>query len=296
MELNRFKGLGVAMVTPFNTEGNIDTAALKKLTTFLIDGGVDYLVVQGTTGESPVLSKAEKQQTLDIVTEVNNGKLPIVFGIGGNNTAAVVNDLQTYNLSKVNAILSASPYYNKPTQEGIYQHYKTLAEATSLPIILYNVPGRTASNVLPSTTLRLANDFENIIAVKEASGDMEQIMTIIRQKPEEFLVISGDDALTMPIIAAGGNGVISVIGNAFPIEFKNMVAAGLKDEMTAARELHYNLLPIIPLLFAEGNPAGVKEVLKFKGICGDHVRLPLVNISDNLKAALQKETDRINKS
>ncbi|MFT5823699.1 MAG: 4-hydroxy-tetrahydrodipicolinate synthase [Crocinitomix sp.] len=294
MELNKFKGLGIAMVTPFNAEGNIDTAALKKLTNFLIEGGADYLVVQGTTGESPVLSKAEKQQTLDLVADVNKGKLPIVFGIGGNNTAALVNDLQTYDLSKVDAILSASPYYNKPTQEGIYQHYKTLAEATSLSIILYNVPGRTASNVLPSTTLRLANDFENIIAVKEASGDMEQIMTIIRDKPDDFLVISGDDALTMPFIAAGGNGVISVVGNAFPIEFKNMVAASLNDDMPAARALHYNLLPIIPMLFAEGNPAGVKEVLKLKGICDAHVRLPLVNISDNLKAALQIETDRIN--
>ncbi len=294
MEINRLKGLGVAMVTPFDNEGNIDIDALKKLTTFLIEGGVDYLVVQGTTGESPVLSKTEKQQTLDTVVEVNNGRLPIVFGIGGNNTAALVNDLQTYNLSKVDAILSASPYYNKPTQEGIYQHYKTLAEATSLSIILYNVPGRTASNVLPETTLRIANDFSNIIAVKEASGNMEQIMALIQDKPEGFLVISGDDAITMPIIAAGGDGVISVIGNAFPSEFKNMVSAGLKDEMSTARAMHYNLLPIIPLLFAEGNPAGVKEVLKYKEICGDAVRLPLVNVSEKLKTALQKETDRIN--
>lgn len=294
MEINKLKGLGVAMVTPFDNEGNIDIDALKKLTTFLIEGGVDYLVVQGTTGESPVLSKTEKQLTLDTVAEVNNGRLPIVFGIGGNNTAALVNDLQSYDLSKVDAILSASPYYNKPTQEGIYQHYKTLAEATTLSIILYNVPGRTASNVLPETTLRIANDFSNIIAVKEASGNMEQIMTLIQDKPEGFLVISGDDAITMPIIAAGGDGVISVIGNAFPSEFKSMVSAGLKDDMPAARAMHYNLLSIIPLLFAEGNPAGVKEVLKYKGICGDTVRLPLVNVSENLKTALQKETDRIN--
>ncbi len=294
MEINKLKGLGVAMVTPFDNEGNIDIDALKKLTTFLIEGGIDYLVVQGTTGESPVLSKTEKQLTLDTVAEVNNGRLPIVFGIGGNNTAALVNDLQSYDLSKVDAILSASPYYNKPTQEGIYQHYKTLAEATTLSIILYNVPGRTASNVLPETTLRIANDFSNIIAVKEASGNMEQIMTLIQDKPEGFLVISGDDAITMPIIAAGGDGVISVIGNAFPSEFKSMVSAGLKDDMPAARAMHYNLLSIIPLLFAEGNPAGVKEVLKYKGICGDTVRLPLVNVSENLKTALQKETDRIN--
>lgn len=294
METNKFKGLGIAMVTPFDIEGNIDIEALQKLTTFLIEGGVDYLVVQGTTGESPVLSKYEKQRILDTVSEVNNGRLPIVFGIGGNNSNALSNDLQNYDLSKVDAILSASPYYNKPTQEGIYQHYKVLAEATDLPIILYNVPGRTASNVLPATTLRLANDFSNIIAVKEASGNMEQIMEIINNKPNDFLLISGDDALTMPIIAAGGDGVISVIGNAFPVEFKQMVAASLADNMALARKTHYKLLPIIPLLFAEGNPAGVKEVLKFKGICDNVLRLPLVNVSEDLKSALKTETNRIN--
>ena len=294
METNRFKGLGVAMVTPFDNEGNIDIQALEKLTTFLIDGGIDYLVVQGTTGESPVLSRTEKQLTLDTVAGINQGKLPIVFGIGGNNTNALKQDLENYDLSKVDAILSASPYYNKPTQEGIYQHYKVLANATDLPIILYNVPGRTASNVLPATTLRLANEFSNVIAVKEASGDMEQIMSIIQNKPDGFLVISGDDAITMPILATGGDGVISVIGNAFPSEFKQMVAAGLADDMPTARQMHYKLLPIIPRLFAEGNPAGVKEVLKHKGICDAYVRLPLVNVSDNLKSTLQNETDRIN--
>ena len=198
METTKLKGLGVAMVTPFNQEGNVDWEALKRLTNFLIDGGVDYLVVQGTTGESPVLSKSEKQKTLDTVKEVNAGRLPVVFGIGGNNTAALVEDLNTYNLEGVDAILSASPYYNKPTQEGIYQHYKTLASNTDKAIILYNVPGRTASNVAPETTLRLANDFSNIVAVKEASGDMEQIMHLIQNKPEGFLVISGDDAITLP--------------------------------------------------------------------------------------------------
>ncbi|MDA7803083.1 4-hydroxy-tetrahydrodipicolinate synthase [Crocinitomix sp.] len=283
MELNKLKGLGVAMITPFQVNGAIDLPALKKLTEFLIEGGVDYLVVQGTTGESPVLSVIEKQLTLDTVVEVNKGRLPIVFGIGGNNTLGLVEDFKKYDLKHVDAILSASPYYNKPTQEGIFQHYKTIAAATELPIIVYNVPGRTASNILPETTLRLANSISNIVAVKEASGNMEQIMEIIRTKPSDFLVISGDDAITMPILAAGGDGVISVVGNGFPKQFKAMVKAGLNDEMDTARELHYKILPIISHLFAEGNPGGIKEVLTYKGITTNKMRLPLVNISEERK-------------
>ena len=283
MELNKLKGLGVAMITPFQVNGAIDLPALKKLTEFLIEGGVDYLVVQGTTGESPVLSVIEKQLTLDTVVEVNKGLLPIVFGIGGNNTLGLVEDFKKYDLKHVDAILSASPYYNKPTQEGIFQHYKTIAAATELPIIVYNVPGRTASNILPETTLRLANSISNIVAVKEASGNMEQIMEIIRTKPSDFLVISGDDAITMPILAAGGDGVISVVGNGFPKQFKAMVKAGLNDEMDTARELHYKILPIISHLFAEGNPGGIKEVLTYKGITTNKMRLPLVNISEERK-------------
>lgn len=293
MEINNLKGLGVAMVTPFQQNGNIDFDALRKLTSFLIDGGVDYLVVQGTTGESPVLSKEEKQATLDTVCEVNKGRLPIVFGIGGNNTAALVNDLNTYNLSQVNAILSASPYYNKPTQEGIYQHYKMLAGATTLPIILYNVPGRTASNILADTTLRLARDISNIVAIKEACGNMEQIMEIIQGKPKDFLVISGDDAITLPILAAGGDGVISVVGNGFPSPFKQMVTAALQNEMPLARELHYRILPIISHLFAEGNPAGIKEVLKHLNIMETCVRLPLVNVSASRQQQIITLTDQI---
>lgn len=293
MEQNKFTGLGVAMVTPFSENGSIDIPALKKLTTFLIDGNVDYLVVQGTTGESPVLSKSEKQQTLDIVKEVNNGRLPIVFGIGGNNTAALIEDFSSYDLSGVSGILSASPYYNKPTQEGIYQHYKAIAAATELPIILYNVPGRTASNVSAETTIRLANECSNIVAVKEASGSMEQIMEIIQNKPEGFAVISGDDALTLPILACGGDGLISVVGNAFPLQYKKMIEAAVNNNMETARAEHYKILPIINHLFAEGNPAGIKEVLLHKDITKAHVRLPLVNVSADRKNLLKKLTNQI---
>ncbi|MEX1001920.1 MAG: 4-hydroxy-tetrahydrodipicolinate synthase [Crocinitomicaceae bacterium] len=295
MDLRQFKGLGVAMVTPFNEKGAIDFKALEKLTEFLIDRGVNYLVVQGTTGESPVLTKDEKQAVLNAVAEKNNGRLPLVFGIGGNNTKAVTEDLKSYDLSKVDGILSASPYYNKPTQNGIYAHYAAIAQATDLPIILYNVPGRTASNVLPETTLKLAKDFKNIIAVKEASGDLEQIMSIIREKPDHFLVISGDDALTLPILAAGGDGVISVVGNAFPSQFSTMVQATLDGNMEVARNYHYGILPIISLLFAEGNPAGVKESLKELNITEPYLRLPLVRVSNSLKEQIKEHTRNIYK-
>ncbi len=294
MEINKLKGLGVAMVTPFDAQGNLDLAALKRLTTFLIDGGVDYLVVQGTTGESPVLTKEEKQVTLDTVIEVNQGRLPIVFGIGGNNTLALVNDFKSYDLKGVDAILSASPYYNKPTQEGIYQHYKMLSEHSPLPIIVYNVPGRTASNILPETTLRLASDFQNIVAIKEASGNMEQIMHLIQNSPSDFLVISGDDAITLPILACGGDGVISVIGNAFPHQFKTMVAAAMQDNMTVARAEHFRVLPIISHLFAEGNPGGIKAVLEHLEIIEAHLRLPLVPVSYARKLELIELTNLIN--
>jgi 4-hydroxy-tetrahydrodipicolinate synthase len=293
MQVNSLKGLGVAMVTPFSVDGEIDFTALSKLTTFLIEGGVDYLVVQGTTGESPVLSKEEKQRVLDTVCEVNNKRLPVVFGIGGNNTSAVANDLKTFDLSQVDAILSASPYYNKPTQDGIYAHYSVLSKASPKPIILYNVPGRTSSNVLAETTLKLAKDFDNIIAVKEASGNMEQIMSIIHHKPDDFLVISGDDAITLPILAVGGDGVISVVGNGFPSQFSKMVIAGLAGDMDEARKWHYQLLPVIGPLFAEGNPGGIKEVLAHLDIMSNTVRLPLVNVSENLKVQIKELTRNI---
>lgn len=294
--MKQFKGLGVAMVTPFQANGEIDFSALEKLTKFLIDGGVDYLVVQGTTGESPVLNHSEKQATLNCVAKINNGQLPIVFGIGGNNTAKVIDDLKTFDLSKVAAILSASPYYNKPTQAGIEAHYSAIADSTDKKIILYNVPGRTSSNVLASTTLKLAKKHSNIIAVKEASGDLEQVMNIIQNKPEGFLVISGDDALTMPFIAAGGDGVISVVGNAFPHIFKAMVKAGLEDDNNTARKHHYTVLPVISSLFAEGNPGGIKESLADLGIMENNMRLPLVNISEELKEKIISLGRNINKA
>lgn len=296
MQANIFKGLGVAMVTPFDATGAIDIPALQRLTEFLIKGGIDYLVVQGTTGESPVLSKEEKQLVLNTVCEVNNGQLPVVFGIGGNNTANVVNDLNAYDLSKVDGILSASPYYNKPTQNGIYAHYAAIAEATPLPIIVYNVPGRTASNIEANTTIKLANDFDNIVAVKEASGSMDQIMDIISRKPSDFLVISGDDAITLPILAAGGDGVISVVGNAFPHQFSTMVKNAMSDNMVEARKYHYGIFPVISLLFKEGNPAGVKESLAELNICLNQLRLPLVNVSSELQTEIKSVTRNIYKA
>ena len=278
--MNKFKGTGVAIVTPFKADKSVDYNALEKLVNHLIDGGIEYIVVQGTTGESVTLTNEEKKETLVFIQKVNNGRLPIVLGIGGNCTATVVKTLKSTDLTGVDAILSVSPYYNKPTQEGIYQHYKAVSEASTLPIILYNVPGRTSSNVLPATTLRLARDFKNIIAVKEASGNLEQCMTIIQNKPEGFLVISGDDAITLPFIASGGDGVISVIANAFPKGFSGMVRAALADDMITARKLHYKYFEMIHYLFVEGNPAGVKAALKEQNVTGDDVRLPLVNVSE----------------
>ncbi|MCB9222785.1 MAG: 4-hydroxy-tetrahydrodipicolinate synthase [Crocinitomicaceae bacterium] len=296
MQVNKFKGLGVAMVTPFTSTGEVDYPALEKLTNFLIEGGIDYLVVQGTTGESPVLTKEEKQKVLDTVCKTNNKRLPIVFGIGGNNTAAVVSDFDHYNLSQVDGILSASPYYNKPTQAGIYAHYAAISKASKLPIIVYNVPGRTSSNITAETTLKLARDFDNIVAVKEASGNMEQIMDIIQNKPSNFLVISGDDAITLPILAVGGDGVISVVGNAFPQQFSSMVKAGMADKMDEARKWHYHVLPIISKLFAEGNPGGIKESLVELNIMSNTLRLPLVNVSENLQKEIKELTRNIYKS
>lgn len=286
--MKKFRGLGVAMVTPFKASKEIDFEALERITQSLIDGGVDYLVVQGTTGEAATLKPEEKRQVLNTVMKVNGGKLPIVYGVGGNNTAALVETLKTFDFSGVDGILSASPNYNKPTQEGIYQHYKMLAETTDLPIILYNVPGRTASNVKAETTLRLAQNFENIIGVKEASGDVDQVMDIIQGKPADFLVISGEDALTLPFIAAGADGVISVVGNAFPKEYSAMVHKSLDGDFAEARKYHYQLLAVIGQLFADGNPGGVKEALQIKGLCENHLRLPLVPVSSAVSDKLAK--------
>jgi len=286
MDITKLKGMGVAMVTPFNDNKEIDFKALENLTEFLIKNKTDYLVVQGTTGESPTLSNDEKLKVLDTVIKINNGRLPIVYGIGGNNTLEVAKQLSSFNVKGVDAFLSVSPYYNKPTQEGIFQHYKTISEHSKLPIILYNVPGRTASNVLAETTLRIANACKNVVAIKEASGDFEQIMDIIQNKPADFLVISGDDALTMPFIAAGGDGVISVVGNGFPKLFSEMVTYGLEGNTAKSKELHYQVLPIIKHLFSEGNPAGIKESLSFLEIMKPNVRLPLVNVSESTKKVI----------
>ena len=278
---NRFQGLGVALITPFRANGAIDHAALAKVIEHQITGGIDFLVVMGTTGESATISTEEKKQLLAQVIEVVHDRVPIVLGIGGNNTAEVIEQFQAFDMDGVDAILSVSPYYNKPTQEGIYQHYKAIAQVSLRPIILYNVPGRTGSNMAAETTLRLARDFKNIIAIKEASGNLGQIGTILKHRPKGFMVISGDDALTLPIIALGGEGVISVVGNALPGEFGSLVHAALKGDIVAARSEHLRLLETIDLLFVEGNPGGIKHVLKILGICEDTMRLPLVNISED---------------
>lgn len=289
--MNQFKGAGVALVTPFLADMSIDYPALRKLVREQIAGGTNFLVVQGTTGESPTLTGDEKQKVLETVQEENNGVLPIVYGVGGNNTLAVAEAFSKIPAG-VDGILSVAPYYNKPIQRGFVAHYKTIAQATDLPIIMYNVPGRTGSNMLAETTLELA-EVKNIVAMKEASGNMEQIMEIIRCKPADFLVLSGDDALTMPLIAAGADGVISVVANSFPKQFSQMVEASLKGDLATARKLHYDLLPITKLFFTEGNPGGVKIALEELGWMAPHMRLPLVQVSDNLRTAIQQETKKL---
>lgn len=288
---NPFIGSGVALVTPFKNDFSIDFDALKSLVRLQISGGTDFLVVQGTTGESPVLSADEKQAVLQCVLEENNGQLKVVYGVGGNNTLAVGSALKQVPKG-VDGILSVSPYYNKPIQRGIIEHYKHISTCTDLPIILYNVPGRTGSNVLPETTLALA-EIPNIVAMKEASGNMEQIMEIIRLRKPDFGVLSGDDALTMPLIAAGADGVISVVANAFPEKFSRMVHASLEGDYDTARKDHYDLLPITKMFFEEGNPGGVKIALRVRGICSDVLRLPLVSVSKGLMERIVLETKRI---
>ena len=279
-------GTGVALVTPFKKDFSVDTEALAKITNFVIEGGVEYLVILGTTAESATLNAEEKEVVIETIVAANNGRVPMVLGVGGNNTAKVVEELKTRNLSKFAAILSVSPYYNKPTQEGIYQHFKAVSEASPISIIVYNVPGRTASNMLPSTVIRLANDFKNIIGIKEAAGDIVQAMKLIQTKPEGFLVISGDDMITLPMVLAGGAGVISVIGEGFPKEFSEMVRLGLNKKVTEAYKIHYKLADSIDMIFEQGNPAGIKEVFKHLGLSENTVRLPLVNVDENLSGRL----------
>ncbi|MBL4656796.1 MAG: 4-hydroxy-tetrahydrodipicolinate synthase [Flavobacteriales bacterium] len=273
------RGTGVALVTPFHKDGSIDFKCLGNLVDRMIDNGVDYLVVLGTTGESVTLSSDEKMAVLGLVVDQAEGRVPIVLGLGGNNTNEIINDIQYYDFDGVEAILSVSPYYNKPTQKGLYQHYKMITNLSPVPVILYNVPGRTGSNISAETTLRLAYDFEGIIGVKEASGDLEQCMDIIKNKPEGFLVISGDDALTLPLIAIGGDGVISVVVNAFPKDFSQLVSNALRGNMKLAREYHYKLFEIIENLFVEGNPAGVKAAMEIMNNCEANLGLPLTQVS-----------------
>ena len=288
MKAYNFTGTGVAIVTPFTSKGEVDYPALTKLVEHLIKGRVEYIVVMGTTGESVTLSKEEKQQVIKHIVKVNKKRLPLVLGVGGNNTAEIVNTLKKDDLSDFMAILSVSPYYNKPSQEGIYQHYKAIAKASPLPIILYNVPGRTSSNIAWDTTIRLAKEFKNIIAIKEASGNIEQCMKIIKHRPDNFLIISGDDNITLPLIASGADGVISVVANAYPRDFSDMVRSSLIHDFKTAQKLHYKLMEITEQLFADGNPGGIKYVLSLKKLTQSYVRLPLVEPNDTVKAKLKK--------
>ena len=291
--MNKFHGTGVALVTPFNTDGSVDYQGLKKLINHLVDGGIDYLVSLGTTGETATLSKAEKKKVWDFTAEINDNRLPLVAGIGGNDTYVIGDAIKTFENNNYSAVLSVSPYYSKPTQEGIYQHYKYLSELSELPMILYNVPGRTGSNMSPETTCRLAHDFKNIIATKEASGSFDQFNAIMRDKPADFLLISGDDPIALPMIAIGAVGVISVVGNALPKQLSDMIRLCLKGDYTAALPTHLSLLEITRLMFAEGNPAGVKSVLKTLNICDDVVRLPLVKASSALTSSLTKQLNNL---
>ena len=284
---HKFKGTGVALVTPFTADGSIDLEALTRLVKLQISGGTDFLVVQGTTGESPVLSQDEKMKVLKHVMEVNQRQLPVVYGLGGNNTADICEKIKILP-EGLDGLLSVSPYYNKPLQAGIIAHYKAISRCTQLPIILYNVPGRTSSNITAETTIELSK-ISNIVAIKEASGDFDQIMEILKNKTKDFTVLSGDDAITMPLISMGVEGVISVAANALPERFSSMVNRALNNEMYHAKKEHFELFDMIRLLFAEGNPGGIKEALAYRKICENNMRLPLVPVSDGLKAKLFKE-------
>ncbi|QDW21265.1 4-hydroxy-tetrahydrodipicolinate synthase [Flavobacterium sp. KBS0721] len=281
-------GTGVALVTPFKKDFSVDIEALQRIVNFSIDGGVEYLVVMGTTAENATLTQAEKELVIKTVIDTNKGRLPLVLGVGGNNTMQIVEELKTGDFSAFEAILSVSPYYNKPTQEGIYQHFKAIAEASPIPVILYNVPGRTSSNMLPSTVIRLANDFDNVVAIKEAAGDVVQAMQLIKNAPKDFLVISGDDMIALPIVLAGGAGVISVIAQGFPKEFSEMIRLGLNKKVTEAFKTQYILSDCIDMIFEQGNPAGIKQIFQALGIAENTVRLPLVSVDESLANRLNE--------
>jgi len=292
--MKKFHGTGVAVITPFQTDGPVDFPALETVIENLIDNGIDYLISLGTTGESATLNTAEKKEIWKFTAETVAGRIPLVAGIGGNYTAAVIENIKNLDKQGFDAILSVSPYYNKPTQEGIYQHYKAVAAQSDLPIILYNVPGRTGSNITAETTVRLANDCTNIIALKEASGNFEQFNYIMRDKPADFMLISGDDPVTLPMIALGAVGVISVIGNAVPQLFSDMIRLCLEGKWEAARIIHLQLIEFTRLMFADGNPAGVKEALQLSGLCSNTLRLPLVNVNPTISRLIAEELKKLN--
>ncbi len=285
MNLNKLKGTGVALVTPFHKDGSIDFKSFRKLIDRCIDGKVEYLVPLGTTGESATMTTTEKKAVVDFVIEITDKKVPIVLGLGGNSTQEVLSAMEEFDFDGVDAILSVSPYYNRPSQRGIFQHYKMIGNASPVPVILYNVPSRTGSNIDSETTLQLANEVKNIIGIKEASGNLEKAMKIIQHKPKDFLVISGDDVLTLPFLACGGDGVISVVSNAYPKDFSEMVRLALDGNYDKAKKIHYKLLDVMHAIFVDGNPSGIKGLLTALNICSEHVRLPLTSVT---KSAINK--------
>ena len=293
--MSKFTGTGVALITPFKEDLNVDYDALTRLVEYNISNGIEYLVISGTTGESATITAGEKAKITAHIIDINKGRLPLVLGIGGNNTASIINEIQNTDLTKIDALLSVAPYYSKPTQEGFYQHFKAVAEASPIPVILYNVPGRTAKNMEPSTSIRLANDFDNVIAIKEAGNNMSQYYELIKHKPEDFHVISGDDDLALGVALAGGSGVISVIGQALPAEFSEMIRLGIKGKAKDAYRIHFEVMNLIKLIFSENNPAGIKAVLQGLEISESVVRLPLVEATSGLKIAIQEELQRLGK-
>jgi 4-hydroxy-tetrahydrodipicolinate synthase len=293
MTMKKFRGTGVAIVTPFKNDSSIDFAALGRVVNHVIKEGINYIVVMGTTGESATLTKDEKKAIISYVVEVTDNRVPLVAGIGGNNTQEVINSVRHTDLTGIDGILSVAPYYNKPNQRGLFQHFKAIATCSPIPVIMYNVPGRTCSNISSETCLELANECENIVGIKEASGDIAQIMRIIRAKPDNFSVISGDDMMTIPIIAAGGSGVISVLANAFPAVISELVTNSLKSNFKSAREIHLRYLEMIELLFIDGNPAGVKAMLNIMNLCQNNLRLPLVPVNRTIYSRIQKAIDEL---
>lgn len=294
--MKKIKGTGVAIVTPFKNDSSIDFTALGRVVNHVITGGVNYIVAMGTTGESVTLTKDEKKAIISYVAEAIDGRVPLIVGIGGNNTQEVINSVRYSNLEGVDGILSVAPYYNKPSQKGLFQHFKAIATSSPVPLIIYNVPGRTSCNISSDTCLELAHACENIVGVKEASGDITQIMKIIKGKPENFSVISGDDMMTIPIIAAGGSGIISVVANAFPAQTSELVNHAIKNNFKSAREIQFRMIEMIELCFIDGNPSGVKAMLSIMNICQNNLRLPLVPVSRTVYTRIQKAIEELNKN